>query len=1259
MNWYQLLAIAGAFLLIIGEVLALLNVRKVLRALLYASVAEFGYAAMGIGLQSAAGETGALMHLEYQLVMRGLVFVTLFMLARKADSWRLDKLAGIWQREPMLALLFGFGLFSVMGLSPFKGSLSKFLVLYAAVEQGHWLLASAGTLASIIGAGYNVYIIQRICFERTGAWAGQRARVKISAGTLAAFGLTGLTILMSLFPQPFLAGAEHFARRLPGPVPTYEAPWSFLVLLPYIGGFIIFGLGYLHARTRDFAAVLLAGTTLTLVWRQTGLDRLSWLEAVVFSVICFAVVLYSVSYMAGKVHANRYYFLLFLLFGSLIGVATEQQFGNFYVFWELMTWTSYLLVIHDQTKDALRAGMKYFLICTSGAYVMHLGILLLHARLHTFDMASIARGVGQLTPGNTAAILALFMVGFATKAAIFPFHSWLPDAHPVAPSSISAPMSGILTKAGIFGLLKILFVIFSASALVRWSFAGWSNPLGFVLSTLGAITLLLGEVMALRQTQLKRMLAYSTLAQVGEIAVVLGLGTYLSISGSLFHVLNHAVMKSLLFLAAGSMIFRLNRHTIAEMKGAGRVMPFTAVCFSIGALSVAGLPPFGGFFSKFLMVYACVQSGHIFLAMLLLLGGILAAVYYTRVIRTLFFEKYQGPPVSEAPVSMQAAVMGLTALVLLGGVFPNYGIGLVRPIADMAAVRGGLAIVPIPPLQMLWPASAIVAAVGALLAYLVGKRSPRAAGMIAVGSMAMALAAVLLRQERFDLLSFWFAVLIATVGGLNLLYSIGYLRHSHAHSRYYFLFVSMVGGLLGVAASKDLFNFFAFWEIMSSWTLYFLILHDETPDAAREGTKYFVFNVAGASLMFLGIVILSVQSGSFSFQAVVERMRSMPTGWLVLSMSAIVAGLLMKTAMLPLRIDIQMHPSTAPTPVSGYISAVLLKSGVFGILKFSALLGGSLLLYRLGRITSLDALQYIVATIAAITMLYAGAMAVIQNGVKRLLIYSTVSQLGYMLLGISLGSALGVAGGLMHLVNHMLLKDTLFLCAGSILAQGHVRSLDELGGLAKRMPITFALFLASGLSLSGVPPFNGFSSKWLIYEAALGSGHYWMALAAFVSSLFTLAAILKFAHAAFMGPASAATKQMTDPPVSMLAPMFALTSASLAVSIFPGILLVPISHVQRSIGLPAVEATWTGALPGPNQWNPATLFILLAVLAAAGWLYSRSVSRKVVRTHLYLCGAVDLKPEEMRVNASNLYESPDRILRHGVVTSSEESVEHA
>src|SRR6266568_333134 len=206
---------------------------------------------------------------------------------------------------------------------------------------------------------------------------------------------------------------------------------------------------------------------------------------------------------------------------------------------------------------------------------------------------------------------------------------------------------------------------------------------------------------------------------------------------------------------------------------------------------------------------------------------------------------------------------------------------------------------------------------------------------------------------------------------------------------------------------------------------------------------------------------------------------------------------------------------------------------------------------------------------------YAGAMAVVQNGIKRLLIYSTVCQLGYVLMALSLGTSLSVAAGLMHFVNHMLLKDTLFLVAGAVMVQSHATMLDELGGLGRRMPITFGIFLFAGLSLSGIPPLNGFSSKWMIFEAAFQSGHWLLGAAAMIASVFTLAAILKFAHTAFMCAPSEKALAAKEAPLAMLVPMGILTAASVIVGLVPGLLLVPIAAIETELGLAPIAAALT------------------------------------------------------------------------------------
>lgn len=1244
----NLLAWTGAAILLLGEIIALLSIRSLPRLIFISTVAEIGYVLLGLGLGGPAGDSGAAMHLGYQAVMRGLLIFTAWWLVRRTGSGRLDDLAGSGRRMPVMAMLFGFAMFSVMGLSPFKGSFSKFLILYAAIEQGYWLLAAVGTLASIIAAFYYLRVIQRVCFEAPETETPLRTAPNWAAVPIGV--LAAATVVMSIWPEPFL----HQAALLMGvadaaTLPQFESPWSMLVMVPYLGGFALYLIGLNLPKLRNLLAVPLAFVTLLLTLSATGLDAASYLFAVIVAGIAFVVVLYSHGYMSHSEHTNRYTFFVFLMVGSMLGLATANEFGNFYLFWELMTWTSYLLVIHEQTPKALRAGFIYFLMCASGAYVMHFGILLIHAQVGSFEFAVIADKVGDID--TTVGALATFclFVGFAVKAGFVPLHSWLPLAHPEAPSSISAPLSGILTKAGIFGMVKILMVVFGASALTR--FGGPGLELGPLMVLLGCVTLVYGEVMALVQKELKRMLAYSTLAQIGEIAAILGIGTTLATTASLLHVSNHAVMKTLLFFAAGAFILQTGRRQLQELAGLGRVMPFTAGCYALATVAIMGLPPFSGFISKFLMITAAAAAGRVDIAVLILVGSVVAAFYYLRIVRILFFQPYEGPAVREAPASMLMAMVFLATVIVLGGVAPSIQIDAASAVGNLVAARAGLPPVVVPNLLIDWPAAALIATLGAVAVWLFGKTSPAFATRLAIVVPAAAFVAVLLQPDRYDGLSFAFALLVSGLGTLNMAYATGYLaHHPHAQHRFYAAFSLMMAGLIGMAGSSDFFNFFAFWELMSSWALYVALVHEENEDARREAFKYFIFNTVGASFMFLGIAMFGSAAGSFQFAAVAKAAPAMTTAWAGGALVLVLVGMLMKAAMLPIRIDYQMHPATAPTPVSGYISAMLLKSGPYGVLKLMALFGGATLIDRLGLVGNGDGQSLVgnaIAIIGGVTVLYAGAMAVVQTGIKRLLIYSTVCQLGYITMAIALGTTLGVAGGLMHFVNHMMLKDVLFLCAGAIMVTSHARTLDELGGLGRKMPITFGIFLFAGLSLSGIPPLNGFSSKWLIYVAAFESGHYVLGIFAMVASLFTLAAILKFAHAAFMGSPGAAAEHAQEAPTIMLVPMIVLAAGCFAVGMLPGLLLVPIAAIQQELGMTPIAATWFGPLPSAGGWHPALLSILLVVLAGIGYFYLRlgRAGGAIIRSPIHLCGVQDIAMGQANTGAGNLYEAPDAAIR--------------
>ncbi|MCF8480388.1 MAG: oxidoreductase [Rhodospirillum sp.] len=1248
------LAWMGAIFLLFGEIGALISLRNPARVFLVSTVAEIGYVLIGLGVGGTAGETGAYMHMILQVVMRGLVLVSGWYLIRRTGSGRLDDLAGAGHRMPLATTLFGFGMFSVMGLSPFKGSYSKFLILYAAIEQGQWAIAAIGTLASIVAALYYLIIIQRVCFEKP-ARRIALANAPVSGLVVSAV-LAVVASVISLFPGPvedFAAGLAD-ATGSAAALPQFESPWVLLVLVPYMGGFLIYALGKVSTRLRDGAAVALAIATTGLVIIDTTLDPTSRLFALLFAAIVCVMVIYSMGYMAREHHVNRYYFFTFLMLGSMLGLTTAHGFGNFYIFWELMTWSSYFLVIHEQTKKALHAGLVYFVMCAGGAYVMHYGMLVAHAEIGSFEFTALAAGFETIAPMAGLVIAATVFLGFAVKAGLVPFHAWLPLAHPEAPASVSGPLSGILTKAGLFGVLKILFGVFGLSTLSRVTDSAIDPKT--ILIVLGCATLLYGEIRALREEDLKRMLAYSTLAQVGEITAILGIGTVLATDAALLHVLNHAVMKTLLFYAAGAFLMRAGLRRIQDLSGLGKVMPFTAGVYALGSLALMGLPPFSGFVSKFLMIQAAVAAGQYAVAVVMLLGGIIAVVYYTRVIGLLFFHPYTGPvTVREAPAPMLLAMGVLAAAVVLGGLAPAYQLGLVASVGDQLAARAGLALIDLPDLTMAWPLAAGLVMIGAIAVLVVGRVSVVWSGRLAVTVLFAAVGAVLLQADRFDLLSLCFAVLIAGVGALNMMHATAYLAHNHAQPRFYATFMVMIAGLLGMTAATDLFSFFAFWELMSAWALWVAIVHEETEDARREGFKYFLFNTVGASFLFLGVTLIAAKAGTFELASLAEALAALPVSEIAPAIILVFLGLVMKAAQLPLRIDYQMHPATAPTPVSGYISAVLLKSGPWGILKFFVAFGGAALFAKIGgAVDGLGGGQPVILTaisiIAAITIVLAGVMAVIQNSIKMVLIYSTVSQLGYVMLALSLGTTLGVAGGLMHFANHMLLKDTLFLVAGAIMVKSHATMLDDLGGLGRKMPLTFGLFLFSGLSLAGIPPLNGFSSKWMIFEASFQSGHWILGAMAMIGSLFTLAAVLKFAHAAFMGAPNAQTEDATEAPLAMLVPMGILTTASLVVGLFPGLLLVPIAAIQADLGLTPIVATLTGPLPGPvpglDGWSPAVLSILALVLGLilVPWL-KLGRGAGVIRSDAHVCGVSDLSGGGARVGANNLFDSFNTAIR--------------
>ncbi len=786
----------------------------------------------------------------------------------------------------------------------------------------------------------------------------------------------------------------------------------------------------------------------------------------------------------------------------------------------------------------------------------------------------------------------------------------------------------------------------NALTLIPLRTADGLSSAGLTIAILGIAMLFFGEIMAFIQKDIMRLLIYSTIAQIGEIIATIGLGTYLGMISGLYHLINLAILRGLMFPAAAVLAYRLKSVKISDFKGIGKKMPVTAACLSIGILGSMGLPPFNGFVTKFLMLYDAVEAGFWYLSALILLASIIGAIYYIRLLKTVFFEKYSGAPVKEGTPAALVPIALLTGLVLFNGLFPQYGLQLASSFADSAAAGGGLEMSNIPDIRTSWPIIIIIPMLGSLLAYFLGKHSPKAAGWTAVAVMTVTLAAIAAFHAQLDVYSLSFALLIAFIGLLNILYSLGYMGHGHAQNRYYMFFIMMIGGLIGVATSEDFFSFFIFWEIMSSWTLYFSIIHEETKNALREGFKYFIFNYVGASIAFLGLLILTAHAGTFAFDRLAESLSKMDTATAGWGLGLMTVGFLMKAAVLPFRIDFQMHPATAPTPVSGYISSVLLKSAPYWLIRLFFILGGAAVFGRIGIAGGNSILMNIMAWIAGLTIIGAGAMALVQRGIKRLLIYSTVSQIGYIILGISLGSSLGLTGALMHFVNHMFFKDLLFLAAGAVMVQAHVKNLDEVSGLGRKMPVTLSFFMVGALSLAGVPPFSGFTSKWVIYEAAMQNGQVFLAILSLAGSVLSMAYFVKFMHSAFFGVPSKNSEHVKEAPWTMLIPMGVMSALSIAFGIMPGLPLTVISKVLSLAGLTAPPYTlFSIETPiGTEQIGIITMMILLGLVI--GMVFLMSGSKKIRYTDAYTCGVSDIDADKINASSQNMFEPAAKLIRN-------------
>ena len=389
-------------------------------------------------------------------------------------------------------------------------------------------------------------------------------------------------------------------------------------------------------------------------------DGLTVFMLVTVNLIAFLVSIYSISYMKRYTSKWKFYTLFLLMVGGMNGVVITGDIFNLFVFLEIASVASYALVAFGTEKHELEAAFKYAIMSTVGSLFILLGIVFLYSYTSTLNMADMAIVLASKGGGNILVMIGvLFIMGFGLKAALVPFHAWLPDAHPSAPAPISAMLSGVLIKSlGVYAMFRIFYNVL-----------GTNQALLTVFMVLGAMSMVIGVFLAIGQWDFKRLLAYHSISQIGYVVLGLGLGTPLGILGGLFHLFNHSVFKSLLFLNSGAVEYSTGTRDLQQMGGLFGRMPVTGATSLVASMSIAGIPPFSGFWSKLIIIIAAVQAGRYGYAFWAVLASVLTLASFMKVMKYAFYGKLRAKlkEVKEVPVFMQVSMIALALICLAGG----------------------------------------------------------------------------------------------------------------------------------------------------------------------------------------------------------------------------------------------------------------------------------------------------------------------------------------------------------------------------------------------------------------------------------------------------------------------------------------------------------------------------------------------------------------------------------------------------------------
>lgn len=820
--------------------------------------------------------------------------------------------------------------------------------------------------------------------------------------------------------------------------------------------------------------------------------------------------------------------LYMLLLLGASGLILTRDIFNAFVFMEILSIASYALIGIRQTRTSLASGIKYMMAGGISSALLLIGIIFAYRFTGTLNLDMwILNPVAE----SLAYRVALFLIAMAVFIDLkpFPANGWALDVYQSAHGGMGAVLSSVHSAALIFLMYKLLPLMdYGMLAL----FAG-----------AGLVSFVMANLIALRQTDAKRLLGYSSTAQTGLLIFIiyglsnLGVPGYYSLVIAIGFIISNSLAKGGLFWLA-EMVEGKSLKSWSALKADSGLL----ICFGIFTIALVGLPPFPGFFAKWELVRVLFTIDQPYLVIPILIGSLLEAFY---MFRWLGFAAKGVSPEGYRPGAHRymPVVLGVLTLFVVSYLIPT---GLLKL-----------------PVNSLYPV------LGLLVFSLLDFFPARVKGFMAI-----------LGLGAYGYLQVWpvlppmgqlFAVIL--VGGA-IVQIFGFMHRWGKAEGLFPVLMMLILSLANLLTAGSKLEFFLAWEFMtvSSWMLIMRGRH-----ARAAGLSYITFSLGAAFLIMGGLMLMPEFPLTYPL---IWQLSFVQIGFTPLVL--MLAGFLIKMGALGVHVWLPGAYAEAEDDSTALISSVLSKAGVFGMVL---VLGMSVKSIGTG------VLPIALGWIGVLTALGGALMAVFQEDVKKLLAYSSMSQLGYVVTGLSLMTHLGWMSALYLALTHMMFKALIFMAIAGVIYRTGTRRLYEMGGLIKKMPISFISVLMGIIAVSGVPPLTGFGSKWFTYTALIEQGRYLQTAVAFFSSAVAFLYLYKLIHTVFLGQPKPSQAHVKEAPIWFLIPQGVFIMLIMGASMFPNLITQPIS---KAIGdfIPKPEwLSWTGyniSLASPNlqaYWN--------------------------------------------------------------------------